>query len=314
MGQAWGRIVLAAGAGVLPAALAGAPLVIEHQPLRCVVAHTHPWIQARAGDAVAVHARFRRLDSREWYTVRLTEDEDGWVGALPRPRASLGAFAYYVEAADEAAATARTAEHEVRVVGEESACGAEGVGPSVPEAEVIAAAPRGKPPLPKGFDEAGQEPAGEKVGVFGFSPRTSVLVGLGVSAAAFGVGLAVANQETPSPNSVELISSSPPPGSTVSLSSLALSVRLRLSSSRDIGPGSVAVTLRPTGSPGNCVDLWSAHPGLTADRPLEVLLERVLFVQCEPPFATQEAWVEVRGPGENVVFSDSLPLPYSFVP
>ena len=306
------RVAIAVAAGATQASVATAAPVIEHRPLRCVVAHTHPWIQARATDAVAVQARFRLLDSRDWYAVRLTEDEDGWVGALPQPRASLNAFVYYLEATDAATETARTAEQKVRVVAAESACGTEGVGPSVPEATVTAEAPRGRPPLPKGFAAVEEESVGGKVGVFGFSPRTSVLAGFGLSAAAVGVALAIS--EASSPNQVELVSSSPPPGSTISLAAMAISVRVRVKSSRDIGPGSVALSLRPAGAPGNCVSLWSAHTGIAADSPAEVTLSRVLFVECPAPFTTQEAHAVVRGPGETDVFGDELPLSYSFVP
>jgi hypothetical protein len=64
----------------------------------------------------------------------------------------------------------------------------------------------------------------------------------------------------------------------------------------------------------DCVTLWAAHPGIAADVPFDVAVERVLFVQCTPPFSTQQALATVRGPGEADVFGDDLPLAYSFVP
>jgi hypothetical protein len=51
--------------GLLPIGGAVASPVVEHQPLRCVVAGMHPWLQARAPGAVAMRARFRRLEARE---------------------------------------------------------------------------------------------------------------------------------------------------------------------------------------------------------------------------------------------------------
>lgn len=300
--------------GLLSGGSAGAAPAIEHQPLRCIVAGMHPWVQAAAPGAVAVQARFRLLDARQWYGVRLTEDEDGWVGALPRPKASLRGFVYYLEATDASATTARTAEHSVRVVASESACGTEGVSQSVSDADVLAETPAGRPGLPKGFDGPRQEPAGGKIGVFSFSPRTSALVALGLGGTAAGIAAALGSGE-PRTSRVELVWSDPPPGSTISLASFALSVRVRLRSSRDVAAGSVVLGLRPVGYAGWCVTLFGAHPALSPDAGVEVTLDRLMpFLPCTSPFTTQQAQVTVRGPDETDAFGNDLPISYSFVP
>lgn len=293
---------------------AAAAPVIEHQPVRCIVAGMHPWLQARAEGAVAVVARFRPPEGRDWYSVRLTEDEDGWVGGLPKPGAALRGFVYYLEATDASAGSSRTAEHSVRVVKDESACGADGVGQSISDADVVAESPSGRPGLPKGFDGPREPSAGGKVGVFSFSPRTSALAALAVGGVVAGVAVAAAKSSPPH-SSVELVASSPPNGSVISMSSFALSVRVRLRSTRDIGPGEVVLGLRPSDFAGWCVSLFGSHPGLSADDAVDVTLDRLFpFQPCTPPFTTQQARVDVRGPSTNDEFGSELPLSYSFVP
>ena len=296
---------------ILAASAVGA--TIEHQPLRCVVAGSYPWIEARADDVAALMVRFRRADSRDWYTVRLTDDGEQWSGALPRPEARLGSFVYYLEATDTAARSSRTAEATVRVAVSEAACGSEGVGPSVPEASVVAEAPKGKPSLPKGFGEVKQDD-GQAKGMFDLSPRTALVAALLVGGGAVAVAKAVADKPLETVEKIEVLGSSPPPGSTLSVRSLALAVRVRVTTKADVAAGSVIVDLRSPGQPIGCVTLRTTHPGLLAGRPLELTVDQLVFVQCPAPFATDQAEVVVRGPGETDVVSDRFPLPYSFVP
>ena len=49
-------------------------------------------------------------------------------------------------------------------------------------------------------------------------------------------------------------------------------------------------------------------------QPLEVTVDRVLFVTCSTPFTVTESQAILRGPGETDLFSTILPLAYSFVP
>lgn len=114
---------------------------------------------------------------------------------------------------------------------------------------------------------------------------------LGVGGVAAGIAAAVSNDE-PETSSVELVSSSPPTGSTISMASFALSVRVRVRSNRDVAAGSLVLGLRPADQTAFCVTLLGAHPGLT----------------------TQQAQLVVRGPGETDAFRGDLPLSYSFVP
>jgi hypothetical protein len=246
--------------------------------------------------------------------VRLTEDEDGWVGALPRPETGLRGLAYYLEATDAAAGGARTAEYSVRVVADESDCGADGVGQSVSEADVDAEGPSGRPGIPKGFDGPREEPAGERVGVFSLSPCTSALVALGVGGIAAGIAAAVSGQPA-THSSVDVVGSAPPTGSVISMEGFALAVRVRLRSNQDIGAGEVVLGLRPGDFNGWCVTLVGPHPGLRADSPVGVTLDQLFpILPGPPPFTTQQARVTVRGPGGVDEFASDVPLAYTFVP
>jgi hypothetical protein len=314
MGRACAGFMVAVTLGAAsPRLAAEAPPVIEHQPLRCVVARSYPWIQARAAGAVAVRARFRRLGSHDWYVVRLSDEADGWTGALPRPGTSLAAFAYLLEATDAAAGTTRTPEHTVRVVPGEGACGTDGVGPSVPEAMVTAEGPRGRPALPKGFEAGEPEAQGAKVGVLDISPRTAVVAALGVGAAAAGAAL-VLTDKPEAVNRVELLGSTPASGATISYGSLALSIRVRVTSASDLGAGGVLIDVGPIGRAGGCVVMYAPHQGLTAGRALEVTVDRVVFVDCVPPFTATHVTAVVNGPNIVDTFGNPLPLSYSFVP
>jgi hypothetical protein len=315
MRQACRTFVSMAWLGLLPAGAAVAAPEIEHQPLRCVVAQTYPWLEVRAPGATRVRVRFRLSGSKDWYAVRLAEDEDAWSGALPKPAATLRAFAYYVEATGPDTQTIRTAEHAVRVVAEESACGAEGVGQSVSDADVVAEAPNGRSALPKGFEGAREEPAGAKVGVFSFSARTSLLAAAGLGAVLGGVAYAVSDNEGPTQSTIEFVSSNPPPNATISLANLALSVRVRLKSSREIAAGTVVLGLRPPDYPGWCITLFGTHPHLAADESVVVTADQPFpYLPCTSPFTTQQANMVVRDAGDVDAFSGDLPISYTFVP
>jgi hypothetical protein len=187
----------------------------------------------------------------------------------------------------------------------------------VPDATVVAEAPRGRPPLPKGFSPDSGEPVDEgssRIGAFNLSPRTSLLAALGVGAAAATTVLLVSNDSGTPTYEIELVGSNPPAGSTISLTSVAVSVRLRINSQQDVDPGSVVIDFRPPSSVAGCVTLWAAHPGLRRDQSLDVTVDRVLFVTCTTPFTVTETQATLRGPGEADLFSTTLPLAYSFVP
>jgi len=300
---------------------------IEHTPMTCVVAGTYPWIEARAPETVsAAWVRLRPADSEAWYGVRLALQDGRWAGSLPSPEARLGSFVYYVEVTHDAARSERTADQIVRVVSDASACGAEQVGPSVADALPLVEAPAAGAPVPPGFGEQKVEDDAHvegvmKVGVFGMGPVASVLAGVGVTAAAVALGVDRAgSSENLSTSRINFLGSDPGVGSQISLAAFHLSLWFRAVSDETLGPGSVAVSLRPStqvaspGNPTSCIDMWVPHGGLASGLATDITVARVLFVTCEPPFSVSGAVVTVRGPGETDRFSQGFPMEFEFVP
>jgi len=270
-----------------------------------------------------VRALFRPRASDGWYAVGLSARGEQWSASLPAPRADLDGFVYLIEVADAVAERTRTAEYPVRVVSEAADCGSERAGPSVADALPIVEAPGGGVGVPPGFGDGSSEGApprprprgveASKGGVFDLGARTSVLVGLGVTAAAVGVALAVGGDSEPAPGgTVDFLGSVPAPGSDVSLSAFSLALRLRIESDEDLSSGSVLVSLLRSGAP--CLDMWAPHTGMARGRPVEVTVDRALSVGCDAPFVVSQATVTIRGPGESDRFSRLLPLAFTFVP
>lgn len=314
--------------GAVPGAAAGAPDAspkaprIDHTALTCVVAGRYPRVEARVtapAGVSEVRARFRLLDSEDWYSVRLSRDGDVWSGSLPRPTTLLDTFFYYLEATDEAARTGRTSDMVVRVVFDDSDCGAEGAGPSVADAAPVVEAPPGAPALPEGFAEGGEEEptvtGADKGGVFNLGPAVSLLAGFGVTAAAVAVGLkGSGTSPAAGASNVTFVGSNPGVGSELSLSSFHLALTFRITSDVDVPSGSVAVSMRPAGRALSCLDMWGPHTGLSTRRPIVVTVDRVLFVNCEAPFPVGEVRVTVRGPGERDLFSTVFAFSFRVVP
>jgi hypothetical protein len=78
-------------------------LTIDHQGVGCVVAERYPRVDAclqpRAGVGRA-QVFFRPTGTTPWYAVDMQPEEGCYTALLPKPRASLQAFQYYISAID----------------------------------------------------------------------------------------------------------------------------------------------------------------------------------------------------------------------
>ncbi len=80
-----------------------APIAIEHPDVGCVVAESYPRLRAcvTPSDRVGRAQVFFRPEGTEaWYAVDMEPDGDCLSAFLPKPKASLAAFEYYVGAID----------------------------------------------------------------------------------------------------------------------------------------------------------------------------------------------------------------------
>jgi hypothetical protein len=251
------------------------------------------------------------------YRVRLEQDGESWKGLLPRPTSRVKRFAYVIEVYDSEARVTRSVERVVRVAQKGAPC-APGEAPVLelapPKDGVAVMAPSADAAsVPEGFSSKGSQSTGSaKVGATNMRARTSLLVSLGVGAAAGAVALSKGYQPDESGSNVEIVATEPGPGATIPLSSGRVAIRLRLTGPEDVAPGQILVALRRGFL--TCVDLRVQHPGIRARTPLEITVDSVTAVYCAAPFDVQSARVDVRGPDQRTEFSRELPLQYSFVP
>src|SRR5262245_40504016 len=82
-----------------------AAATITHDAVGCVVVEEFPRLVARVSPMESVgRARvvFRAEGSPHWYAVAMSREGDVYAAALPKPKASLHRFQYYIEVADTA--------------------------------------------------------------------------------------------------------------------------------------------------------------------------------------------------------------------
>jgi hypothetical protein len=141
----------------------GAPIVIEHDPVGCVVAAQHPSFEARfdpVGDVRSARLRFRPAGGRDWYSVAMEPRGGTFTGILPKPKADLAGLDYYIEVIGEGAESSRTAEYSPVVEAGVAACQNRKVAGMLGQAVVRILAPEGAPLVPPGFSSAGVVAAG----------------------------------------------------------------------------------------------------------------------------------------------------------
>jgi hypothetical protein len=177
---------------------------IDHAPVGCVVAEKFPRMDARIEPLFAVAKatlHFRSATGGPWYLVAMKAQDGAFEGVLPKPKKSLKAFAYYIEAADTAFATSRTPEYTAQVVDGPAACQGKKVAGALGSASILLEVPAGAPVVPVGFAPAGVAgtAAGTAAAVTGAAAggggiaTTVLLVGGGVAAAGAAVAVAASH-------------------------------------------------------------------------------------------------------------------------
>ena len=142
----------------LAGSIAGAQtLTIDHQPVGCAAAERFPRLEARLAPAesVATARVVFQGQSPEWYSVGMKREGTVFVGVLPKPKASLKEFRYYIEVTGTALDTNRTPDHTTMVIDGSSACRGGLMAGSVASASVLIQGPAGVVAIPAGFAPAG---------------------------------------------------------------------------------------------------------------------------------------------------------------
>src|SRR5688500_9002775 len=145
-----------AGVAVLAFASSSAhaqTLEIEHQPVGCAVADRFPQMEARFAPADAVagaRVLFQTPHTQHWYGVAMKSEGGAFSVALPKPKKSLKAFRYYIEATDKRLGTHRTADYTTSVVDGAGSCQGEVMAGALGSASVLLQVPAGAAALPAG--------------------------------------------------------------------------------------------------------------------------------------------------------------------
>jgi hypothetical protein len=134
-------------------------LVIDAHTVDCVVAGRYPRFDASVvpGPQVAqVQLLFRPKGFAGWYLVAMVRAGELFSGTLPRPKRSLAAIEYYIEATDRSFGTSRTPEMQAAVVADSGGCQRNKAVAAISDtASVVLKSPSGAPPVPPGFDSLG---------------------------------------------------------------------------------------------------------------------------------------------------------------
>ena len=153
------RLSIVLGVLVLGASsLAAQSLTIDHSAVGCVVAERFPRLEARFDprDALAkAQVLFQPENGRHWYAVAMTGEGPAFCGVLPKPKKSLKAFRYYIEATDKTLGTSRTAEYTASVVAGAAGCQDKMMAGALGSASVTLEVPAGAPSVPVGFSSTG---------------------------------------------------------------------------------------------------------------------------------------------------------------
>jgi hypothetical protein len=158
---------LAAQSVLLAGAVRAQELVIEHQPVGCVVAGQCPVFTARLQPTERVarsRVYFRAHNTPHWYFVEMKVDAGAYTGTLPAPKKDIESVDYYIEATDEAFVSARTADFAPRVVESAGACKDLLLAAANPSAKVMVGSEPGAPAMPPGFSPAGVNSLGATAG------------------------------------------------------------------------------------------------------------------------------------------------------
>ncbi len=174
--------------------------IIDHAGRTCMVAGTFPRLEARIADPDGVsraRVQFRGEGGAVWYSVEMKRSGTVFTGVLPKPKPSLKAIEYSIEATDRKLHTRRTPEFMAEVVGKAARCDPEAMAEVVSTASIVVSAPPGAASVPPGFSSSGVtgassgSAAGAAIGGVGLGASTIVGIVAGGAAIA-GVAVAIA--------------------------------------------------------------------------------------------------------------------------
>ncbi len=164
-------LAAAAGAGWAPPNVLGAAssdgVSIDHSAVSCVLAGQYPRMHARITPPEGLNrARlyFRAAGSGGWYFVEMKPgtESGAFEGTLPKPKHTMRALDYYIEAISDRFVESRTTEYEPKIV-EPGQCGAgKIVASAVGSAKVAIGGGSEDALLPAGFSAAGVVPWSEE--------------------------------------------------------------------------------------------------------------------------------------------------------
>jgi hypothetical protein len=196
------RILAGLAVGLLGAAsTSAATLSIDHAGVGCVAAESFPRLEARFAPADAVaraKVLFQTEGGRHWYAVTMKPEGGVYSGVLPRPKKSLKAFRYYIEATDRTMGVSRTPEYSATVVSGPAACQDKLMAGALASASVALEVPAGAAAIPAGFSSSGvgatTAAGGAAAGSGGGGLSTGVIVAGVAAAGAAAAGIAVATK------------------------------------------------------------------------------------------------------------------------
>ena len=308
------------------------PLAIEHTPVECVPSDRFPRIEARlapAGRVVSAKVYFRSEKSG-WYAVGLRPDEEAYSATLPRPR-SASSFHYYLEATGDATDSARTPEYVTTVVDDREACANKTSEFLASASGLLVEPPPGRKtaPVPSGFSSKGV------VGDIGqFEISTPVAVGAAAVLGGAAVAVARANSEKEFETApavgvpfvtgpgIAFVGSTPPPGSTLSLSSGTLTLQLQVFSPNEVPGAIITASLYEPQSSGPCYGFTTTRD-LPAGRTEVVTLGGPLAaarLPCRPGVTIIQLRVAVTTSASAPLFETgqtgipNIPVSYDLVP
>lgn len=163
-------------------------VTIEHEPVACAVAERFPRLVARfvpVEDVVRARVIFQGQNVSEWYSVDMKVEGPGFAGVLPKPKKSLKAFRYYLEAVDRKLGTSRTEEHTTAVIDSPGGCKGKTTAGALASASIVLQGPAEGAALPAGFASSGvvSAAAGSAAGA-----SSAVAAGGGIGATALVLG------------------------------------------------------------------------------------------------------------------------------
>ena len=247
------------------------PISIRHTGRTCAANGVFIHLAASVVPSWGVHdpiVRFRSEANGAWYSaIMLPAGADDFTTTLPKPRGAPG-FEYYIEVSSYDETTTRTDDFQVAVVKKREECAEAAEDPDKVASVLIIDPPRDvsdPPPVPPGFSIRGTT---ADVGMLEIGKNKALLAGGVALAGVAAVAVAAASQppgeyEGPHPfedgPGVEFVTSDPPPGSTLSLSSGHIAIQLNLFSPQPMPGARIRAELALSQNGGPCIVVQTHH-------------------------------------------------------